>query len=325
MKRLNQLLLICLAIVILAACGGQKSAGLQDDAVAPDTTLFENGMEFLRKNQYIKARLSFQTLINTYPDSEYTPASFLAMADSYYAEGGTESLLQAEAQYKDFLIFYPTHEMADDAQLKIAAINVRLMKPHDRDPTYARKAKNELERFLRNFPDSELAPYAEEVLWEVNETLARGEHEVGEFYYRRSSYVAAEFRYKGVLEDFPTFSMKDETLYQLGRSLEEIGRVEEASVYYAQLAAEYPFSQYYDSATEKLILLEKDIPPVDEQRAALNEANRRDESFSVFDPIRSVWQVFAGRPDIYEIARRRADERRGDDSELPPIDESNQD
>ncbi len=301
---------LLLAVVLFSSCG-QKSADLQESAVSPDKTLYENGMKFFEKSYFIKARLSFQTLINTYPDSEYTPASFLAIADSYYKEGGTENLLQAEAQYKDFIIFYPDHEMADDAQLKVAAINVRLMKPSDRDPTYARKAEAEFKKFLEDYPDSELAPTAREFLREVQENRAASIHDVANFYLeQRKNYLAAESRYKEVISNYPNFSRADEALYNLGLSLENMGRIEEASVYYARVASEYPFSQFAEEAQEKLILLEKPVPAVNEAAAARNLANRREESFSILDPLRSVWATFAGGEDPYEVARRRAEERK---------------
>ena len=60
-----------------------------------------------------------------------------------------QNLLHAEAQYKDFIIFYPLHEMADDAQMKIVALNVRLMKSPDRDSSYAKRAEIELKEFFR--------------------------------------------------------------------------------------------------------------------------------------------------------------------------------
>lgn len=315
MKVLRTICILILVGLAVGACG-QKSAGLQEGAAAPDTQLFENGMTYLEKSQFIKARLSFQTLINTYPDSEFTPASFLAIADSYYDEGGASNLLQAEAQYKDFLIFYPTHEMADDAQLKVAAINYKLMKPYDRDPTYARKAEQEFKRFLQSYPDSELTPTAREALRDVEENLARGKSEIGEFYFRKRSYGAAEARFLEVVEDYPNFSMLDTTLYRLGRALEESGRITEAVVYYAQVAEEFPFSDYYDAVTERLILLEQPVPEVDEQAAAQRSANLREEGS--FNPIKSVWQVFSGRPDIYEIARKRAEERELAGEGLPP-------
>ncbi|MDA2937443.1 outer membrane protein assembly factor BamD [Acidobacteria bacterium AH-259-A15] len=315
MRFLCRLTALGVAALLLSSCG-QKSAGLQEGAVAPDKTLFENGMEYLEKSHFIKARLAFQTLINTYPDSEYTPVAFLSMADSYYEEGGTENLLQAESQYKDFIIFYPTHEMADDSQMKIAAINVRLMRAPDRDATYARKAEAELKKFLGEFPDSELAPTAEEFLREVQENLAIGVDGVADFYFSKRSYLASESRYKEVLEKYPDYRKLDETLYRLGESLENLGRAQEASAYYARLVSEYPFSGLAEDAEERLVLLEKPVPPVDPVKAARNEANRKtDDGFSILDPIRGVWGVFTGREDPYEVARRRAEARKAQEQE----------
>lgn len=308
MKRLFWKVSLILAVALFTGCG-QKSAGLQEGAAAPDTQLFENGMDYLNKSQYIKARLSFQTLINTYPESEFTPSSFLAIADSFYEQGGLENLLQAEAQYKDFMIFYPTHEMADDAQLKIAAINYKLMGPYDRDPTHMRKAASEIKRFLTNFPDSEMAPTAREVLKEVEEAMAMRDHYIGNFYFNRDSYRAAEDRYKEVLEKYPDFSTLDETLFNLGRCLEENGQIVEASVYYKRVASEFPFSDYFSDAKQHLIMLEQDVPEVDEILAAQRRANRREEKgFSITDPIKSVWETVTGREDIYKRARERADQ-----------------
>ncbi|MBI4446944.1 MAG: outer membrane protein assembly factor BamD [Acidobacteria bacterium] len=294
---------------VLGACG-QKSANLQEGAAPPDKVLFENGMKYLEKNQFLKARLALQTLINTYPDSEFAPAAFMGVADSYYEEGGTENLLQAEAQYKDFVVFYPTHEMTAHAQMKIAAINVKLMKPSDRDPTYARKAETELKKFITDYHDSELAPTAQEFLKMVQENLAKGIHDVGEFYFSRKSYNASESRFKEVLEKYPEYSSLDSTLYKLGESLERMGRTEEASVYYSRVAAEYPFSGFFGAAKERLTLLEKPVPPVNESLAARNQANRVEEGFSLLNPVRSIWTVFTGAEDIYEIARRRAEEKK---------------
>ncbi len=309
MAAMKRILLILFGTLILTSCG-QKSAGLQEGAAPPDTQLFENGMTYLEKSQYTKARLAFQTLINTYPDSDYTPAAFLAIADSYYGQQGTENYLQAEAQYKDFLIFYPTHEMADDAQMKICALNFKLIKPYDRDPTYAKKAELECKRVLDNYPDSELAPTAQEALKEVQDILARHDQDIGDFYFGRAAYNAAEGRYKEVLDKYPDYGRMDETLFKLAESLEQTGRVTEASVYYEQIAREYPYSKYFKDSKEKLILLERDVPSVDQQAAARHKVNRTEDSFSLMDPFRSVLEVFAGRPDIYEVARKRAEERR---------------
>src|SRR3984957_20347955 len=68
----------------------------------PDKVLFDRAMDAMKHNRFDVARITLQTLINTYPDSEYIARAKLAVADSWYAEGGGTSLAQAEIEYKDF-------------------------------------------------------------------------------------------------------------------------------------------------------------------------------------------------------------------------------
>ena len=44
---------------------------------------FDRAMEALKKNRYDVARVTLQTLINTYPDSEYVARAKLAIATTY--------------------------------------------------------------------------------------------------------------------------------------------------------------------------------------------------------------------------------------------------
>ena len=44
------------------------------------------------------ARLDLQTMLNTYPDSEYRMRAKLAVGDSWFKEGGTAALTQAESR-----------------------------------------------------------------------------------------------------------------------------------------------------------------------------------------------------------------------------------
>ncbi len=54
--------------------------------------------------------------MNTYDTSEYLAKAKLAIADSWYREGGTHGMAQAEAEYKDFILFYPAMEEAAESQ-----------------------------------------------------------------------------------------------------------------------------------------------------------------------------------------------------------------
>src|SRR5712664_1523333 len=106
--------------LLLLSCGKKVStnapAGKLDE---PDRVLFERAMHDLEKNKFTVARLSLQTLINTYPDSEFLPQAKYALAESFYRENSNSSLNQAEAEFKDYITFFPTNDLAADAQLKI--------------------------------------------------------------------------------------------------------------------------------------------------------------------------------------------------------------
>ena len=295
---------------LLVGCGGQKSANLQEGTTAPDRVLYENGVKYLSKAQYIKARLAFQTLISTYPDSELASKALMANGDSYYQEGGTANWLQAEAQYKDYLLFYPSYEDADDAQMKIAALNYRMMKGPSLDQTYGRKAEAELKRMMRDFPESELIPTAGEMLHDVQETLARSEEEVGDFYLnQRRNYAAAEGRYKVVIDRYPDYGNKDQTYFRLAETQEKQGRITEAVYYYSQVVIGYPFSDKFEESKKRLILLEQPVPPVDPVRAAANEKNRVVKDFSMWDPFRGIWSIFSSKEDPYERAKKNGTSR----------------
>ena len=141
----------------------------------PDKVLFDRAMDAMGHRKYDIARLSLQTLINTYPDSEYIARAKLGIGDAWYNEGGSTALAQAEIEYKDFITFFPNMPEAAEAQLKVANIHYRQMEKPDRDYTHARRAEDEYRQLILQFPDSKLVPQAEQRLREVQEVLAERE------------------------------------------------------------------------------------------------------------------------------------------------------
>jgi outer membrane protein assembly factor BamD len=305
-----------LLLLTLWGCG-QKGAKLQKSVVPPDKTLFETGQEYLDKSQFIKARLSFQTLINTYPDSELASESVLAIGDSFYDEGGTENLLQAEDQYKNFIVFFPTNPKAADAQMKIASLNMKMMRAPDRDQSYAYKAQDSLRKMIELFPDSEYIPFAQEQLRLVQETLAQSNFGVGKFYFERGRYRAATSRFKENVEKYGDFPGMDENLFLLAQSLEKSENSDEASIYYTRIATGFPFSPRFDHAKARLEEMGKPLPEVDTQLAALNESRLKpSEGFSPLRPIKDFGKAlgFVGPPDPYESAKRAVEVSRAEAS-----------
>lgn len=305
---------VILGAFLLFAWGcGQKSAKLQKSVVPPDKTLFETGSDYLKKSQYIKARLAFQTLISTYPDSDVAPEAYLAIGDSFYDEGGTENLLQAEDQYKNFIVFFPGNPKAADAQMKIIALRMKMMNAPDRDQKNSYRAQEEIRRFLTQFPDSDYAPIARQYLLDVQETLARGDLGVGRFYEERGNLAGARGRYNEIVEKYPTFSMMDEVLMHQASVMEKSNNPDEAAIYYGKIVSGWPFSKYADQAKSRLNSLGKPIPEVDTQLAAENKARvKPDEGFSPLKPFIDFGKAlgFVAPPDVYAEAVKTVEEEK---------------
>src|SRR6185369_2690947 len=153
-------------------------------SVAPgrDRVLFEEAATQVRKGSLETGRLLFSTIINTYPDSPFLPLAKLAIADSFYLEGTTASLIQAAQAYLDWLTFFPTHPLADDAMLKVAEAEMRQMGLSDRDISHARKAEQRLKALLQQYPQTTLRPIVEDRLHEVQESLAMHNLAIARFY-----------------------------------------------------------------------------------------------------------------------------------------------
>src|ERR1700758_5301501 len=157
----------------------------------PDKELFDKAMTAMKKGKYDVARLDLQTLLNTYPDSEYKMRAKLAVGDSWFKEGGTAALTQAEAEYKDFITFFPNAPEAAEAQMKVGDIYYQQMEKPDRDFNNAVQAEKQYRKMISMFPDSTLIPRAKQKLREVQEVLAEREAQIGLYYESRENYTAA--------------------------------------------------------------------------------------------------------------------------------------
>ena len=218
--------IIVLILVVALATGCSHKNKVQNPladvgSVQPDKVLFDRAMDALQHRKYDVARLTFQTLINTYPDSEYIARAKLGVADSWYNEGTATALVQAESEYKDFETFFPNMPEAAEAQLKVAGIHYKQMEKADRDYTHAKRAEDEYRQLIQTYPDSKLVPEAKQRLREVQEILGDREFRIGRFYYLRGSYAAAVARLKTLADQYPLYSNAEEALWLLGQSYED--------------------------------------------------------------------------------------------------------
>src|SRR5262249_46051879 len=257
--------------------GGDDKYAELTGSVAPgrDRVLFEEAAKEVRKGNHETGRLLFTTIINTYPDSPFLSLSKLAIADSFYLEGTTSSLVQAAQAYQDWLTFFPTDPLADDAMLKVAEAEMRQMGLSDRDITHAKKAEQRLKALLQQYPDTKLRPEVQTRLNEVQENLAMHNLQGGNFYLearyqtKKGGLKGAQSRYKEIVEKYPNFSYMDEVLFRLGNTYREEEEPDEAAKYYQQLVRDYPNSNFADKAKDQLNVIGAPIPDPDPKRKSM--------------------------------------------------------
>jgi len=294
---MKKFVLVSPLLFLLLSCGGKKvstNAPASSEIYEPDRVLFEKAMRDLKKNKFTVGRLTLQTLINTYPDSEFLPRAKYAMAESFFKENSSSSLSQAENEFKDYITFFPTSDLADDAQMKIAMTHVRRIEKHDRDNTQARLAEIELKSMIETYPDSDLLAEAKTALRAVQEVLADGVNGVGNFYMLHRNYAAAMSRFKEIATKYPDYSKMPDTLYGLAEALRRAGNEPEAVIYYARIVTEHPISDRVGEAKKHLVALNQPIPepnPVAlelQQRAAHDDKSILGKMFGMFKSRPSV-------------------------------------
>lgn len=303
----------------------KQPAAAQQSSAEPDKVLYDRAMADIKHGRYTEGRLSLQTLINTYPDSEYLAKAKLATADSYYNEGGTSNLTQAIAEYQDFTTFFPFLEEAAYAQMQVAMCHYKMMEKADRDDEQALDAEDAYQAFILKYPQSPLLPQAEQHLREVQEVLGQGEFEIAHYYYTKPDYPAAAARLVELTERYPLFSQSDEALFMLGDIYQKARtsvKNEDQKNHWADLSAkcydriltDYPLSKRAADAKHRLQEMSMPVPAADPaayERMAkeqkLEQAERTNDSLlHANSMLKMPMELFNSRPNISQAAHTGA-------------------
>ena len=292
---------MALGTTLLAGCLGKKNtAPVAGTSVEPDKVLYTKATADMKRGRYATGRLALQTLINTYPDSEYLAKAKLEIGDSYYKEGGTAGLKQAIVEYKDFITFFPFLDESANAQMQIAMAHYRQMEKPDRDHAEAVQAEAEFQTFLEKYPNSPLVPQVEQHLRDVQEVLAEGNFRVAYFYYVRTAYRAAGARLIELTNRYPLYSQADQANWMLGQIYEKGEHNEIAARYYSRIVKDYPLSSLAGDSKNKLVKFGVPVPPADPTAVARMQ---KEQSADRPGMIKRSMSFLKTSPDVSAAAR----------------------
>jgi outer membrane protein assembly factor BamD len=170
-------------------------------------------------------------------EKNYDPNVIMKRGEAFFEK---EEYTEAIVEYNHFLDLHRTHTLASYAAFRIGESQMKRAKGIDRDPDPIQKAIEAFERLRKDFQGSRYDGQALQKMQECHDMLAQMHLFVGQFYYRRGSYLAAAHRFEQIMKSYPDKSVAPDALYFLALSYHDLGADDWASEQLTLLAEKYP-------------------------------------------------------------------------------------
>jgi outer membrane protein assembly factor BamD len=174
-------------------------------------------------------------------EKNYDPNVIMKRAEAFFDK---EEYAEALIEYQHFLDLHRIHPLAPYAQFKIGVSHLKMSKSIDRDPAPILKAQDAFEKLLKEFPGSKYHTEAVEKIHECNALLAQAYYFVGQFYYRRDSFLAAAYRFEAIMQKFPDMDVAPDALFYLALAYDKLGAQDWAQEKLTLLAQQYPGNRH---------------------------------------------------------------------------------
>ncbi|WP_338466044.1 outer membrane protein assembly factor BamD [Novosphingobium sp. ZN18A2] len=244
--RLAALAVATAATALTAGCAAGGRGKRDTSYVARDVdTLYMAAKDRLDRNQPKVAGALFDEVERQHPYSPWARRAELMSAFSYYVARDYTKSIQASQR---FLSIHPGNKDAPYAYYLIALCYYEQISDVTRDQKITEQAKTALTEVMRRFPETEYAADAKLKLDLVNDHLAGKEMEIGRFYERSGKWLAAQLRFRNVIQNYQTTSHTPEALFRLVETNLALGIPVEAEKNAAVLGSNYPGSKWYQKA-----------------------------------------------------------------------------
>lgn len=198
-------------------------------------------------------------------DQSFDPHVILKRAEAFFEQ---EDYPEAIVEYQHFLDMHRSHMLAPYAQFRLAEGHLKRGRSIDRDTEPIRQALAEFQKLLKLFPGSKYEEDATTHIQECKQWIADTHLFIGEFYYKRESYLAAAHRFELVLKEYPEFSTAPEAMFQLAMSYKQMGADEWAREQLIRLAQQHPNHTRQSEAKKLLAQLNEVLPPTQLARSS---------------------------------------------------------
>jgi len=132
------------------------------------------------------------------------------------------------------------------------------------DPKYTVQAVQQFQRFVEDYPNSDLVPEAEELLQECRTKLAEKEFKSAILYRKMQNYTSALVYFNSVLDNFYDTEFVRPSMYWRGECLFKLKRFEESVDALKSYVDRYPKDRFVSRANRRLKQMQAEIAEVQE-------------------------------------------------------------
>jgi outer membrane protein assembly factor BamD len=208
------------------------------------------GQKAFAQHDYKGADIYFQKLIDQYPFSPYAEEAELKIGLAEYQQ---KHYAEAISSLGDFEKMHPTSKEIELASYYLAMAHYDQIGRPDQDQSNTEQALQQFEIIERRYPETH------QQIAICREMLARHQLLIGDFYYKKANFRAAESRLAELMQKWPDTPVGDEALYQLGTTLEKEGKKYSAAQAFTAVVLHYPGTTYSAKAQSELKKLHQHV------------------------------------------------------------------
>lgn len=250
---MNKYVVPILLFALLASGGCRSKKNIQIDPTerGSDKKMYDNAIKRIGRDPE-KARLLFKEIMQLYPESVYSSRSKLGIADSYYKEKDSASLVMAVAEYQEYVNLYPYSPDAVYAKHRIGMCYSKQMRKPERDQTNTLATIKAFEALIQQYPNTPEAEAGKKSIAEARQALATHHFQIGYYNYKYYAFEGAISRFKQVIDEFPEFKKMDKLFYFTGNAYYKLKNYDSAVSFFQRILGNYPKSRYV-SRSKKMI------------------------------------------------------------------------
>lgn len=267
----NVFIIMVISITLLISvvgCKSKKNVSITPGDMGTGELMYKKANKFIKKNPE-KARLLFKEIIQIYPESIYAKKAKIGIADSYFKQKDSASLIIAFSEYQEYVNFYPDSPDAIYAKLQAGMCYYKMKYKPGRDQTSTFKAVEVFDSLIKTYPDTKEAEKAKELAKECRRNLGKHFYRIGKSNYILKSYKGAINRFKQVIDNYPEFEHPEKLFYYTGMSYTKLRDYDSATSFFQKILTSYPKTKFMKKSKKmlkKIVELRKKAPPLKKKK-----------------------------------------------------------